>query len=89
MCKQNLECNFEEFDVDEHYRRHQETQVIQHDGKKRGGPYQPYPWDADSTIAHSFLIQHDDDGIARRERHSSRNGLNPKENRNVYGILKL
>ncbi|XP_073463772.1 probable E3 ubiquitin-protein ligase MARCHF10 isoform X1 [Aquarana catesbeiana] len=27
MCKQNLECNFEEFDVDEHYRRHQETQA--------------------------------------------------------------
>ncbi|XP_077316264.1 putative E3 ubiquitin-protein ligase MARCHF10 isoform X5 [Lithobates pipiens] len=27
MCKQNTECNFEEFDVDEHYRRHQETQA--------------------------------------------------------------
>ncbi|XP_040185774.1 probable E3 ubiquitin-protein ligase MARCHF10 isoform X2 [Rana temporaria] len=27
MCKQNMEHNFEEFDVDEHYRRHQETQA--------------------------------------------------------------
>ncbi|XP_072270715.1 probable E3 ubiquitin-protein ligase MARCHF10 isoform X2 [Pyxicephalus adspersus] len=27
MCKQNVECNFEEFNVDEHYRRHQQTQA--------------------------------------------------------------
>ncbi|KAM5134902.1 putative E3 ubiquitin-protein ligase MARCHF10 [Mantella aurantiaca] len=27
MCKQNVECNFEDFDVEEHYRKHQDTQA--------------------------------------------------------------